>query len=169
MRHRRPNEAGAETGAAAFAMSTRVLFAVLALGLCSFAGCLKFGDDTEVLAPNVTAQHLQQVSSLTGIRFPDGSTGLAYYYLGAGIDDALAAKVAIPGEKKDTFLQNEIFQKGSTNAPNIQIGKARAWWKIESLTERADRSLQLPQARFIECTLGIEDGKLVAYISWIST
>src|SRR5689334_6902450 len=150
-------------------MSTRVLFAVVAVGLCSFTGCLKFGDETEVLAPNVTAQHLQQVSALTGIRFPDGSTGLAYYYLGSGIDDALAAKVAIPADQKHAFIQNEVFQKGSTNAATIQVGKPKAWWKIESLTERADRTLQLPQARFVECTLGIEDGKLVVYLSWIST
>lgn len=106
---------------------------------------------------------------MTGIQFPDGSTGLAYYYLGSGIDDALAAKVAIPADKKNAFLQNEVFQKGSTNAPNIQIGKPKAWWKIDSLTDRADRTLQLPQARFVECTLGIEDGKLIVYVSWIST
>jgi hypothetical protein len=150
-------------------MSTRVLLAVLATGLCLFTGCLKFGDDTELLAPNVTAQHLQQVSSLTGIQFPDGCTGLAYYYLGSGMDDALAAKVAIPADGKDAFLQNEIFQKGSTNAPNVQIGKSKAWWKIDALTDRTDRTLELPQARFVECTLGVEDGKLVVYISRIST
>jgi hypothetical protein len=152
-----------------FAMSTRAFIAVLAVGLCFCTGCLKFGNDTELLAPKVTAQHLQQVSSLTGIRFPNGSTGLAYYYLGSGIDDALAAKIAIPADQKDAFLQNEIFQKGSKNAPNIQIGKPKAWWKIDSLTDRTDRTLQLPQARFVECTLGVEDGKLVVYISWIST
>ncbi len=150
-------------------MSAHVLLAVLAAGLCAFTGCLKYGDDTEVLAPNVTTQHLLQVSSLTGIRFPDGSTGLAYYYLGSGIDDALAAKVAIPADKKDAFLQNEIFQKGSTNAPNVQIGKPKAWWKIDALTDRTDRTLGLPKARFVECTLGVEDGKMVVYISWIST
>ena len=150
-------------------MNTRPFISVLAVGILSLTGCLKFGDDTELLAPNVTAQHLQQVSSLTGIQFPDGSAGLAYYYLGSGMDDALAAKVAIPAEKKDAFLQNEIFQKGSTNAPNIQIGKSKSWWKIDALSDRTDRTLDLPQARFVECTLGVEDGKLVVYISWIST
>lgn len=150
-------------------MSTRVFISLLAVGFLSLTGCLKFGDDTELLAPNVTTQHLQQVSSLTGIRFPDGSTGLAYYYLGSGMDDALAAKVTIPADKKDAFLQNEIFQKGSTNAPNIQIGNSKAWWKLDTLTDRTDRILDLPQARYVECTLGVEDGKLVVYISWITT
>lgn len=91
-----------------FAMSNRVLFVVLAVGLCLLTGCLEFGDDTEVVPPDVTAQHLQ-------------------------------------------------------------IGKSKAWWKIESLSDRADRTLQLPQARFVECTLGMEDGKLVVCVSWIST
>jgi hypothetical protein len=152
-----------------FAMSFRALIAVLIAGLGWCTGCLNFGDDIEVLAPNVTAEHLQQVSSLTGIRFPEGSTGLAYFYLGSGIDDAFAAKVAIPADQKAVFLQNEIFQKGGTNAPSIQVGKSKAWWKIESLTDRIDRTMQLPQARFVECALGVEDGKWVVLISWIST
>ncbi len=147
----------------------RALIAVLIVGIFSLTGCLPFGHDTEVLAPNVTAQHLQRVGSLTGIQFPDGSTGLAYLYLGSGIDHALAMKVAIPSDKKATFLQNEIFQKGSTNTAEFQIGKSKTWWKIKSLTDRSDRTLELPQGRFVECTLGVEDGKLVAYISWHST
>jgi hypothetical protein len=97
-------------------MIPRVFTAVLAAGICSLTGCLEFGADTELLAPNVTLQHIQQVSSLTGIQFPDGSTGLAYYYLGSGIDDALALKVAIREDKKEAFLQNETprtFRLGS--------------------------------------------------------
>lgn len=152
-----------------FVMNMRGIIAVVVAGLGLLPGCLKFGDDIEVEAPHVTAEHLEQVSSLTGIRFPEDSTGLGYYYLGSGIDDALAAKVAIEADKKDAFLQNEVFQKGSTRAPHIQIGKSKAWWKIDALTERIDRTLDLPQARFVECTLGAEDGELVVYISWIST
>lgn len=149
-------------------MITRVLVSFLAAGFCFLTGCLEFGKDTEVLGPNITASHLQQVSSLTGIQFPEGTIGLAYYYLGSGIDDALAAKLVIPQDKKDTFLQNEIFQKGSTNSPNIQIGKLKPWWKINDLTDRTDRTIQLPQSRFVECTLGSETGKWVVYVSWIS-
>ena len=150
-------------------MITRILGWVLAVSVCLLTGCLDFGDDTEVVAPDVTAQHLQQVSSLTGIQFPDGSAGLAYLSLGSGIDDALIAKVAIPTDKKEEFLQNEIFQQGSTETPYIQIGKQKSWWKIESLMDRTNRILQLPNARFVRCTLGVEDGKWVAYISWHET
>jgi len=150
-------------------MRTRVFNLLLAVGFLSLIGCVKFGDDTELLAPNVTTQHLQQVSSLTGIVFPDGSTGLAYYYHGSGIDDALAAKVVIPRDKKDIFLQNEVFHKGRTNAPNVQIGKPKTWWRIDTLTDRIDRTLELPQGRFVECTLGVEDRDLVVYVSWMST
>lgn len=150
-------------------MSTRVFISILAVSILPLTGCLNFGEDREVLAPDVTAQHLQQVSSLTGIRFPEGSTGLAFYYLGSGIDDALAAKVAIPADRRDAFLENAIFQNGKSETPSIQIGKPKAWWRIELLTNRADRALELPHGCYVECTLGIEDGKSVVYISWMST
>jgi hypothetical protein len=148
--------------------SRRDFFFTLLLCSC-LVGCLDFGTDTEVLAPKVTSKHLDHVSSLTGIQFPEGAAGLAYYYAGSGIDDGLAAKVVIPDDKKEIFLQNMIFRNGSTNTPNVQIGRSKPWWKIEALTNRTDRTLELPGARFVECTLGIEEGKLVVYISWIST
>jgi hypothetical protein len=71
--------------------------------------------------------------------------------------------------RKDAFLQNEVFQKGSKDPPTIQIGKSKAWWKTNSITDRIDRTLPLPQGRFVECTLGVEDGQWVVYISWITT
>jgi hypothetical protein len=129
---------------------------------------MDFGDDTELLAPKVTKQHIQQVSDLTGIRFPSGSEGLAFLYLGSGIDDSLSAKIVIPSDAKSTFLQNEIFQKGGTNSPTFQVGRAKPWWRIDSLSERTDRSLHLGQGRSVECTLGVEDGKLIAYVSWVT-
>lgn len=138
------------------------------LSIWLLAGCMDFGDDTEVLAPHVTTQHIQQVSDLTGVQFPSGSEGLAFLYLGSGIDDALSAKIVIPPNARSEFLQNEIFQKGDTNAPTFQIGNSKAWWKMDALSERIDRSLQLGHGRSVECTLGVEDGKLVAYVSWIT-
>jgi hypothetical protein len=148
-------------------MKIRLLIICLTTGF--LAGCLDFGRDTELLAPQVTSQHLQNVSSVTGIQFPEGSVGLAYYYLGSGIDDGLAIKVAIPSDKKDLFLRNDIFIKGKNTTPGIHIGKSRTWWKIDTLTNRIDRTLQLPKAQYVECSLGIEDGQWVSYISWMST
>lgn len=133
------------------------------------AGCLDFGRDMEFVAPNVTAEHLQQISSLTGIEFPEASTGLAYLFIGSGIDDALAAKVAIPSDQKDAFLKNEVFTKGRREAPYIEIGKPKAWWGVDALADRTERTLKLPQGRFLECTFGLEDGQWVVYISWITT
>lgn len=136
---------------------------------CLTAGCLKFGDDKEFLSPNVTIQHLQRVNSLTGVQFPPGTTGLAYLYLGSGIDDSLAIKVAIPPEKREDLLRNEVFVKGRQEAPHLQIGRAKPWWKLDALKHSTHRKLELPQGRFLECSLGEEDGKLVLYLSWIST
>lgn len=62
-------------------MRSRHLIHTLVCLTCAFlVGCLDFGSGTELLAPKVTAQYLQQVSSVTGIQFPDGSPGLAYLY-----------------------------------------------------------------------------------------
>ena len=70
------------------------------------AGCkLKFGDDIELIAPNVTAREMAEVTQRTGIQFPVGATGLGYMFFGSGIDDALAIKVLIPEEKKSDFLK----------------------------------------------------------------
>lgn len=149
-------------------MKIRVLLPAL-VGIGLMSGCLKFGEDKELVAPKVTAKHLQQVSALTGIDFPVGASGLAYLYFGSGIDDSLAIKVEIPSAQKDAFLKNEVFQKGSTEAPHLQIGRSKAWWKLSTLEDVTHRKLVLPNARVVECTLGVEDGKLVVYISWIST
>ncbi len=42
-----------------------------------FCGCLEFGDDIRLVAPDVTDKELNEVTQRTGIRFPVGATGLA--------------------------------------------------------------------------------------------
>ncbi len=143
--------------------------ALLAFILISASGCLKFGKDQEFLAPKVTAAHLQQVSTLTGINFPTGTAGVAYLYIGSGIDDSLALKVMVPPDQKETFLKSDAFLKGAAEPPHLQIGRSRAWWHLDKLKDAVHRKLELPKGRFVEFSLGLEDGKLVAYISWIST
>jgi hypothetical protein len=147
----------------------RAPLVLLALSLSLLSGCLKFGNDQELLAPKVTATHLQQVSTLTGINFPAGTTGVAYLYFGSGIDDSLALKAEVPPEQKDTFLKNDAFLKGTAEPPHLQIGRGRAWWKLDTLKNAMHRKVELPKGRFAEISLGLEDGKLVAYISWICT
>ena len=73
---------------------------------------LKFGDDIELIAPNVTSKEMAEVIQRTGIQFPVRATGLGYVFFGSGIVDALAIKVLIPEEKKSDFLKNDLFQSG---------------------------------------------------------
>ena len=87
---------------------------IIAIGTALLgAGCeLKFGDDIELVAPNVTAKEMSEVTQRTGIQFPAGTTGLGYVSFGSGIDDSLAIKVLIPEEKKSDFLENDLFNSG---------------------------------------------------------
>lgn len=97
-------------------------------------GCeLKFGDDIELIAPNVTSKEMTEVTERTGIRFPIGATGLGYVFFGSGIDDALAIKVLIPNENQSDFLKNDLFQSGNKDEPSVQIGRNQEWWKLNEL------------------------------------
>ena len=97
----------------------QLLLIVVAYALLG-AGCeLKFGDDIELIAPNVTAREMAEVTQRTGIQFPVRATGLVYAFFGSGIDDALAIKVLIPEEKKSDFLKNNLFQSGEKT--NLQF------------------------------------------------
>ena len=143
------------------------------LFICLFplllVGCLNFGNDVELVGSEITGKEMIQVSELTGLTFPNGTKSIGYYFMGSGIDDALSIKVSIPEGTKDEFLKNEIFQNGNNSEASIQIGRSRSWWKLDELKDRIDGSSQLPKGRYAECTLGIEEGNWVAYISWMST
>jgi hypothetical protein len=100
----------------------QLLLIVVASALLG-AGCeLKFGDDIELIAPNVTFKEMAEVTQRTGIQFPIGASGLGYVFFGSGIDDSLAIKVLIPNEKKSDFLKNNLFQSGEKKKPSVQIG-----------------------------------------------
>jgi hypothetical protein len=146
----------------------RILIPIMTSMLVS--GCLEFGDDIHLAAPDVTASELEEVTRCTGIDFPQGTVGLGYVFLGSGIDDALAIKVAIPaGEMKARFLENDLFQGGDGDAASIQIGRGQRWWNLDQLTGRKDYKRNLPQGRYVECTFGKESERWIAYISWMST
>ena len=138
--------------------------------LCLCLGsCLDFGDDLELRGAEVSDKELAEVTRRTGIDFPEGAIGLGYLFLGSGIDDALALKATIPDEKRMDFLKNEIFEKGDNSKCSLQIGRDRAWWKLDELKDRVDRKMNLPEGRFVECALGKENGKWTVYLSWMST
>ena len=142
------------------------LVVVLAVAMSS---CLDFGDDIDVVAPAVTVAHLQQVEQRAGIRFPAGSVGLGYYFLGSGIDDALALKVEIPASKRDEFMQNGIFTQGRRDRPSMQLGNGKKWWTPQALGQVEGRTQELSPGRHAECLIGVEDGRWVAYICWYAS
>ena len=142
----------------------------LSILFCIFlGGCLDFGEDFELTGAEVTDKELAEVTRRTGIVFPKGTVGLGYYFQGSGIDDALAIKASIPDDERLDFLKNELFEKGDKSKCSIQIGRDRAWWKLDALKERVDRKMDLPKGRFVECALGKENGKWTVYVSWMST
>lgn len=150
-------------------MKTLVFLIAAALALSGCKSGLSFGDDVELSGAAFDHTKLAEITKLTGIHFPTGSKGLEYYYQGSGIDDALAAKVQIPADRVSELILNPVFSTGSNSKPSIQIGKSKTWWKIDGLTDRVDRTLNLPKARFLEVTLGKEGSDTVLYLSWITT
>ena len=143
--------------------SSRFLGVLLALGVTSF---LDFGDDLELLVEEITAKEINDVSKRTGITFPEGMKSIGYYFLGSGIDRSIVLKVLIPADHREEFLKNEIFEKGEDARSTHPLAKRQFWGNVDVLTERIDRKLELPQAKFVECTLGRENGQLHVYVSW---
>ena len=111
--------------------------------------CLDFGDDIQLVAPNVTVDELAEVTQRAGIQFPAGTIGLGYVFLGSGIDDALAIKASIPAASKAEFLDNELFQDKREASASIQIGKGQSWWSPGDVAERKDYNKDLPQGRHV--------------------
>ena len=131
----------------------------LSLFLCS---CLDFGDDIELVGAEITGKEINYVSEITGLTLPDGTEPLGYYFLGSGIDRALVLKVMIPNDQKEEFLKNEILEKGNDTKSNHAIAKQQTWWKVDELTERINRKIELPKAKYLEHTVGLENGKIHA-------
>ena len=134
------------------------------------AGCnLNFGNDVELSGSAFDETKIIEVSTLTGVSFPSGTRGIEYYYLGSGIDDALAAKIMIPDTGIEEFKANKVMTRGADSKASFQIGRGKPWWNIDSLNDRIDRKQDLPNARFLEVTCGREGSDFVVYLSWVTT
>jgi len=150
----------------------RLTSTLICAALITLSGCksdFSFGNDVELSGVAFGKSELGEISTLTGIKFPPGAEGLEYLYLGSGIDDALAAKVKIPASEVEEFKTNAVFTTGSASKVSIQIGRSKAWWRIDELTDRVDRTLKLPNATFLEVTCGKEGDDVIVYLSWITT
>jgi len=144
--------------------------AIIPILCLSLGSCLEFGNDLELSGAEVTDKELAEVTRRTGIDFPEGTVGLGYYFLGSGIDPALALKASITEDERLDFLKNEIFEKGDKTKASLQIGRDKPWWKLNELKDRVDRKMDLPIGQFVECTLGKEENsKWIVYVSWTST
>ena len=128
--------------------------------------CLDFGHDLELVGAEITVKEINYVSELTGLTFPDDTEPVGYYFLGSGIDRSLVLKVMIPDDQREEFLKNEIFEKGNDTKSNHTIAKQQEWWKVDELTERIDRKIKLPKIKYVECTVGLEEGKTLVYVTW---
>ena len=69
--------------------------AIIPILCLSLGSCLEFGNDIDLSGAEVTDNELAEVTHRTGIEFPKGTVGLGYYFLGSGIDPALALKASI--------------------------------------------------------------------------
>ena len=137
------------------------------LSLSLFLGsCLDFGDDIELVVTEISGKEINYVSELTGLSFPHGTEPVGYYFLGSGIDRSLALKVAIPEAKREDFMRNDIFKNGGNSNSGFHFAQEQKWWKVDELTDRIDRALELPGLKFVECTLGLENGKTHVYVTW---
>ena len=130
------------------------------------SSCLDFGDDIELVGAEITGKEINFVSELTGLTLPNGIEPVGYYFLGSGIDRALVMKVIIPDDQREEFLKNKIFEKGNDTKSNHAIAKQQEWWKVDELTKRIDRKIELPNAKYLECTVGLEGGKTHVYVTW---
>jgi len=136
------------------------------LGSLLIVSCLDFGDDIELVGAKITGKEINYVSEITGLTFPNDTEPLGYYFLGSGIDRALVLKVMIADDQKEEVFKNEIFEKGNDTKSNHTIAKQQEWWKVDELTDRIDRKMELPKAEYLECTVGLEDGKTYVYVTW---
>ena len=147
-----------------FIGSLRRFLYLLFLGCMT--SCLPFGNDIELVGAEITVKEINQFSKLTGLTFPVGTEPQGYYFLGSGIDRALVMKVIIPDDQREEFLKNKIFEKGNDTKSNHAIAKQQEWWKVDELTKRIDRKIELPNAKYLECTVGLEGGKTHVYVTW---
>ena len=136
------------------------------LGSLLIVSCLDFGDDIELFGAEINGKEINCVSEITGLTFPNGTEPVGYYFLGSGIDRALVLKVMIADDQKEEVFKNGIFEKGNDTKSNHTIAKQQEWWKVDELTERIDRKMELPKAEYWECTVGLEDGKTYVYVTW---
>lgn len=129
------------------------------------AGCLDFGEKNEFLAPDVTNQHLTIIEKRTGIKLPEGSTGLALYSDASGIDPWMTAKIQIPNDKADKFRTSEPLRNEKPGSPSISSKSKHPWWKPGELQAGSSGQFMQSHAR-VTWFLGQEGSNHILYLRW---
>lgn len=78
----------------------------------------------------------------------------------------VATKFELPDQNREDLMQNAIFRVGIERAPHYELGSQTYWWRRNRLKSRIDRVQYLPSGTYVECSIGLEDGVTVVYVSW---
>jgi hypothetical protein len=146
--------------AATWLRSTSAIFLSLLL-----ASCLKFGDEFEFLAPDVTAAHLKRIEERTGIDLPEGSVGMALYSNATGIDPWMVAKIQIPPDKVNALLASKPLEGYTPGHSTLISGADRPWWTPDQMNKPLTGDIKRSNA-FVNWSLGREGEKHMLYIRW---
>lgn len=151
---------GAVTGMALLAGLGLILIAAL----CGFF--LPRSALPELVGDQLTTDHVSLVTQHTLIVFPPAARLVGLCHQHPVITSHVATKFELPESSRESFLQNAIFHVGIERPPHYQLGSSTSWWQRDRLEERIDRVQYLPSGTYVECSVGIEDGHAVVYVSW---
>jgi hypothetical protein len=148
-------------------MSWNVWMRLACVVVSSFlmTSCLKFGDEFEFLAPDVTAAHLKHIEERTCIDLPEGSVGMALYSNATGIDPWMVAKIHIPPDKVNALLASKPFEGYKLGHSTLISGADRPWWTPDQMNKPLTGDIKRSNA-FVNWSLGREGEKHMLYIRW---
>ena len=120
----------------------------------------------EIPESELSPEHMEVVSGHTGLLFPRTARLVGLCHRDISLASHVATKFILPESDRENFLQNKIFISGIERQPHYGLGSRTAWWRRGRLQSRVDRVQYLRSGTYVECSLGIEDGQTVVYVSW---
>ncbi len=120
----------------------------------------------ELRGDQLTADHVRLVTEHTTIVFPPDARLIGLCHQDKSMSARIATKFELPDHCREAFLQNAIFHAGIEGTPHYALGSRTSWWHRDHLKSRMDRVQYLPNGTYVECSMGLEDGRTVVYVSW---
>jgi hypothetical protein len=121
---------------------------------------------SEIHGAEQLASHLPLVSRCTGLLFPPGARLVGLCHERPSLESRVATKFVMPECDREAFLLNRIFTEGIDRPSHYELGSRTVWWLRGRMQARVDRVQYLSAGTYVECSLGIEDGQTVVYVSW---